>query len=78
MKLLYEIVATGTTYSDTLSIDDSSTCAQLFVGNKNLTRDVHGMKLDNKKSTHKKILPVKEELRINSFQIVLSPRSLTE
>ena len=39
-------VATDTMYSDTASIDDGSTCAQLFVGTRPLVSDVYGMKMD--------------------------------
>ena len=39
-------VATDTIYSDSPSIDDGSTCAQLFVGAKSLVSDVYGMKID--------------------------------
>ena len=35
-------------YSDIPAIDNESTCAQLFVGTKNLVTDVYGMKTDKK------------------------------
>jgi hypothetical protein len=39
-----ELVAMDTVYSDEPAIDDSSTCAQLYVGTKCTVADVYGMK----------------------------------
>jgi hypothetical protein len=39
-----EPVAMDTVYSDEPAIDDSSTCAQLYVGTKSTVADVYGMK----------------------------------
>jgi hypothetical protein len=39
-----EPVAMDTVFSDVTSIDDGSTCAQLYVGTKSTVTDVYGMK----------------------------------
>ena len=39
-------VSTGTVCFDITDGDDSSTCAQIFVGAKNLVADIYGMKID--------------------------------
>ena len=41
-----EYVQAYTIFHDTSTIDDSSTCYQLFVGTKSLVSDVYGMKTD--------------------------------
>ena len=46
VKRRSEPVAKDTVYCDTSAIDNGSTCAQLFVGTKNLLTDVYGMKSD--------------------------------
>ena len=46
VKRRSETVATDTVCSDATAVDDGSTCAQFFVGTKNLVTDVYGMKTD--------------------------------
>ena len=48
VKRRNELVATETIYCDTYEIDDSSKCAQAFVGTKTLVFDVHVIKSDKK------------------------------
>ena len=44
MKRRSKPVAADTVHSDTLAVDDDSTCAQLFVGTKTLVADVYRIK----------------------------------
>jgi len=41
-----EDIATDTVYTDTLAVNNASTCTEIFVGIESLVADVFGMKTD--------------------------------
>jgi len=41
-----EAIATDTVYTNTLAVNNASTCSEIFIGIKSLVADVFGMKTD--------------------------------